>query len=127
MVFLQCKPQVYTILPRFGLLPAQVLLSWTYKKEKGVHKNGEKENRRNYFGVQKSKRSDSATVGGNNLVESKKNGLVCDINENSLAESVIDLSNNNDLYSDMINHLKNTDYSNEFEKYKEQWKNLLEG
>ncbi|MEE1011426.1 MAG: glycosyltransferase [Acutalibacteraceae bacterium] len=69
----------------------------------------------------------TATVGGNNLVESKKNGLVCDINANSLAESVIDLSNNNDLYSDMINHLKNTDYSNEFEKYKEQWKNLLEG
>lgn len=69
----------------------------------------------------------TATVGGNNLVENRKNGIVCDINAKSLAESIISLSNNNDLYSDMTNYLENTDYSNEFEKYKEQWKKLLEG
>ena len=30
-------------------------------------------------------------------------------------------------YNNIINNLKSTDYSQEFEKYKEQWKNLLEG
>lgn len=69
----------------------------------------------------------TATVGGNNLVKNNINGIVCDIDAGSLAESIINLSNNDILCSDMINYLESTDYSNEFERYKEQWKNLLEG
>jgi len=69
----------------------------------------------------------TATVGGNNLVENEKNGIVCEIDAVSLAENIINLSNDKEIYSDIVNYLENIDCSNEFEKYKEQWKNLLEG
>ncbi len=69
----------------------------------------------------------TATVGGCKLVESGKNGIVCDISPEAIAESVINLIINKDLYDNIINILNSTDYSHEFEKYKEQWKALLEG
>lgn len=69
----------------------------------------------------------TATVGGNKLVENGKNGMVCEINPDAIAESVINLINDKEKYNNIINNLKSTDYSHEFEKYKEQWKNLLEG
>ena len=68
----------------------------------------------------------TATVGGKKLVENGKNGLVCKINAFSLAESTEKLIKDEKTYSDIVNNLKNTDYSHEFEKYKEQRKNLLE-
>ncbi len=69
----------------------------------------------------------TATVGGYKLVENDKNGIVCEINPDAIAESVINLINDKEKYNNIINNLKSTDYSHEFEKYKEQWKNLLEG
>ncbi len=69
----------------------------------------------------------TATVGGQKLVSDGKNGILCDINPQSLAESIKAFISDKKLYSDMIENLKNTDYSDEFEKYKEQWKALLEG
>ncbi len=69
----------------------------------------------------------TGTVGGCKLVENGKNGIVCEINPDSIVESVINLINDKEKYNDMIIYLKSTDYSHEFEKYKGQWKNLLEG
>lgn len=69
----------------------------------------------------------TATVGGCKLVENNTNGIVCEINSNAIAESVINLINDKEKYCKIINNLKTTDYSHEFEKYKEQWKALLEG
>lgn len=69
----------------------------------------------------------TATVGGNKLVETGKNGIVCEINPNAIAESITNLFNDKESYNNIINNLKSTDYSLEFEKYKQQWKNLLEG
>ena len=69
----------------------------------------------------------TATVGGCKLVENGKNGIVCEINPDAIAESIINLINNKENYDNIVNNLKSTDYSHEFEKYKEQWKNLLEG
>ncbi len=69
----------------------------------------------------------TATVGGKKLVENGKNGLVCEINPSAIAENIINLINDKEKYNDITNNLKSTDYSHEFEKYKEQWKNLLEG
>lgn len=68
----------------------------------------------------------TATVGGKKLVESGKNGVVCDISAESLAESITALLGDKERYADMINNLKATDYSQEFEKYKEQWQALLD-
>lgn len=69
----------------------------------------------------------TATVGGNKLVSSGYNGIVCEIEPDKIAEGVKSLIENKQLYSDIVENLKNTDYSREFETYKEQWKNLLEG
>ncbi|MBR3780683.1 MAG: glycosyltransferase [Clostridia bacterium] len=69
----------------------------------------------------------TATVGGCKLVKNNINGIVCEINPEAIAESIINLINDKESYNNIINNLKSTDYSHEFEKYKEQWKNLLEG
>lgn len=69
----------------------------------------------------------TATVGGKKLVKDGHTGLVCDINAESLAESIEKLINNKQSYNNIVNNLKAIDYSHEFEKYKEQWKALLEG
>ena len=68
----------------------------------------------------------TATVGGCKLVENGKNGIVCEINPEAIAESITILIKSKDLYDIIINNLNSTDYSHEFEKYKEQWKALLE-
>lgn len=69
----------------------------------------------------------TATVGGCKLVENGKNGFVCEINPEAIAESITNLINDKEKYNKIINNLESTDYSHEFEKYREQWKNLLEG
>ncbi len=69
----------------------------------------------------------TATVGGCKLVENGRNGIVCEINPNAIAESIINLINDKEYYNNFINNLKSIDYSHEFIKYQEQWKALLEG
>lgn len=69
----------------------------------------------------------TATVGGKKLVDDGKNGLICDIDSYSLAESIANLIDNKEKYQSIVGHLESADYSHEFEKYKEQWKKLLEG
>ena len=68
----------------------------------------------------------TATVGGKKLVENDKNGVVCEISADSLAESITALLGDKERYAAIINNLKATDYSQEFEKYKEQWQALLD-
>lgn len=68
----------------------------------------------------------TATVGGKKLVESGKNGVVCEISAESLAQSITALLADKERYADMINNLKTTDYSQEFDKYKEQLQALLD-
>ncbi|MBE6820938.1 MAG: glycosyltransferase [Ruminococcaceae bacterium] len=69
----------------------------------------------------------TATIGGLKLIENGRNGMICEINPESIAKSIINLINNKEKCDGIISNLKSTDYSHEFEKYKEQWKNLLEG
>ena len=69
----------------------------------------------------------TATVGGCKLVENGKNGVVCAISSTAIAESIVNLINSKELYNTLLNNLGSTDYSREFEKYKEQWSALLEG
>lgn len=69
----------------------------------------------------------TATVGGKKLIQNGTNGILCEINAQSLAEAIENLIKDKDIYNNIVNTLENTDYSHEFEKYKEQWKALLEG
>lgn len=67
------------------------------------------------------------TVGGNKLIENGKNGMISEINAESLAEQIENLIKDKDTYNNIVNTLENTEYSQEFEKYKEQWEALLKG
>ena len=69
----------------------------------------------------------TATVGGKKLVADGINGLVCDIAEKSLADKILFLANNEIVYRNMVSVLENTDGTEDFEKYKKQWRELLEG
>lgn len=69
----------------------------------------------------------TATVGGCKLVKNDVNGIVCEISSEAIAENIITLINNKEKYNKITNTLKSTDYSHEFEKYKKQWTELLEG
>ncbi len=68
----------------------------------------------------------TATVGGLKLVENDINGIVCEINSDAIAESIADLIHDKEKYNLLLNSLKSIDYSHEFNKYKQQWKSLLE-
>lgn len=68
----------------------------------------------------------TATVGGLKLVEAGKNGVVCEISSAAIAESISDLINDKEKFNRITNNLKSTDYLHEFDKYKQQWKSLLE-
>ncbi len=67
------------------------------------------------------------TVGGIKLVDNKINGVLCDINSSAIAESVKKLIDDKELYKLIKTNLEETDYIGEEARYKEQWKNLLEG
>ena len=69
----------------------------------------------------------TATVGGCKLVENGRKGIVCEIRPEAIAESITALIKDKEKHEFILNNLKSTDCSHEFEKYKEQWKNLLEG
>lgn len=68
----------------------------------------------------------TATVGGLKLVETGKNGVVCEISFDAIAESIANLISDKEKYNLLLNNIKSIDYSHEFDKYKQQWKSLLE-
>ena len=68
----------------------------------------------------------TTTVGGLKLVETDKNGVVCNISSDAIAKSISDLINDKEKYNLLLNNLESIDYSHEFDKYKRQWKSLLE-
>lgn len=69
----------------------------------------------------------TATVGGKKLIQNGKNGVLCEIGSRALAQAVETLINDKESRAEIVGNLEKTDYSEEFEKYKEQWKALLEG
>ena len=68
----------------------------------------------------------TATVGGCKLVENGLNGVVCAINPDAIAESIANLISDKEKYNLLLNNIKSIDYSHDFDKYKQQWKSLLE-
>ncbi len=69
----------------------------------------------------------TATVGGKKLVAHEKTGLISDINAESLSGSILTLINDKTLYDKIINELNLIDDSEELQKFKNQWCDLLEG
>ena len=67
----------------------------------------------------------TATVGGKKLIEIGKNGIITDITVDALSDGIVELIENNALYSEITENLESVDYSKDFEKYKTQWQNIL--
>lgn len=69
----------------------------------------------------------TATVGGKKLVADRKTGLISDIDAVSLAQNIETLLCDKNLYNLILSNLNSIDDSDELEKFKKQWQNLLEG
>ncbi len=69
----------------------------------------------------------TATVGGQALVKNGQNGVITEITSIDVAEGILSLIKDNKKMKEMNDRLENTDYSLGKEKYKNQWKKLLEG
>ncbi len=65
------------------------------------------------------------TMGGFKTIQDN-NGVLCDINAQSIALTIEDLIMDKDVFENIKNNIKNIDYSDELNKYKTQWQNLLE-
>ena len=68
----------------------------------------------------------TATVGGRKLVADGVDGFICDTDAKSIAAVVENLIKDKTIFENIKTNLISTDYSEEFNKYKTQWRNLLE-
>jgi glycosyltransferase involved in cell wall biosynthesis len=66
------------------------------------------------------------TMGGLKTIEDNINGVLCDINAQAIAEAIEKLMTDKATFENIKANLNNTDYSEELNKYKTQWQNLLE-
>ena len=67
------------------------------------------------------------TIGGKTLVEGEEKGLIAKIDEVSIAEKIIILMHETELYNQMKAKLKGIDYSDSLLEYMNAWKKVLEG
>lgn len=66
------------------------------------------------------------TLGGRSLVKNGVNGAICAFDAESAGQEIMKFFTDKPYFKRICDNLKNTDYSNDFEKYKEQWNRLLE-
>lgn len=66
------------------------------------------------------------TIGGKTLVEGTEKGLIASINEDDIAEKIMILMHETELYNQMKAKLKDIDYSDSLLEYMNAWKKVLE-
>ena len=66
------------------------------------------------------------TAGGLAMIQEGVNGLLANINAESLADTIEKLIKNDDLRNSIKDYLRSIDYSEEEIRYKNDWKKLLE-
>ena len=66
------------------------------------------------------------TMGGLKTIKNNDNGALCEINAKAISAAVENLIKDKTIFENIKNNLISTDYSEEFNKYKTQWRNLLE-
>ena len=67
------------------------------------------------------------TMGATEQVKDRENGLLCDIDGNSLGDGVFDVLEDKKAYEKMVSNLKAVDFSKDFEIYCKRWEDLLDG
>ena len=66
------------------------------------------------------------TLGGRSLIKSGENGVLCEIDEKSIANEIIKLLAEKKYYDNIVNNLKSVDHACDFQNYKKQWDRVSE-
>ena len=69
----------------------------------------------------------TATVGGKSIIVDGETGVIAEIEANSLAQKINSINQDKNLQEDIQNNLSKIDYSKDYQRFREEWKKLLEG
>ena len=69
----------------------------------------------------------TATVGGQSIINDGENGVIADINAESIAQKINLVYQDKDLQQSIQNNLAKIDYSKDYQRFRNKWKKLLEG
>ena len=69
----------------------------------------------------------TATVGGKSIIVDGETGVIAETEANSLAQKINSINQDKNLQEDIQNNLSKIDYSKDYQRFREEWKKLLEG
>lgn len=69
----------------------------------------------------------TATVGGQSIINDGENGLIAEINAESIAHIINLVYQDKDLQQSIQNNLARIDYTKDYQRFRNDWKKLLEG
>lgn len=69
----------------------------------------------------------TSTIGGQSIIHDGENGVICDINAESIAQKINLISQDKAIQNTIHNNLAKINYSKDYQRFREEWKKLLEG
>ena len=69
----------------------------------------------------------TATIGGQSIINDGENGVIAEINAESIAQKTSLIYQDKDLQQSIQNTLAKIDYSKDYQRFRNDWKKLLEG
>lgn len=69
----------------------------------------------------------TSTIGGQSIIHDGENGVISDINAESIAQIINLLSQDKAIQNTIHNNLAKMDYSKDYQRFRNDWKKLLEG
>ena len=69
----------------------------------------------------------TATVGGQSIINDGENGVIADINSESIAQKIYLIYKDKVLQKAIQNNLAKKDYTKDYQRFRNDWKKLLEG
>ena len=69
----------------------------------------------------------TATIGGQSIINDGENGVICDINAESIAQKINLISQDKAIQNTIHNNLAKINYSKDYQRFRNDWKKLLEG
>ena len=69
----------------------------------------------------------TATVGGQSIINDGENGVIADINAESIAHKISFMKQDKELQKSIQSNLAKTDYTKDYQRFRNDWKKLLEG
>ena len=67
------------------------------------------------------------TIGGQSIINDGENGVIADISAESIAQKTYSIHRDRDLQNTIIDNLAKIDYSKDYQRFRNDWKKLLEG